>query len=258
MKIGDLHRNSFRILDLKTFLEIRSLVLFFNKKSMPFHCINLLFHEAFKVHFFFLWSLERENSDDELRFMYKNGQGHLTLFYIVFVWLRGQPSAVRSPIQDPWFMYQNRLGPSGGIYYPNFVPCFVVLYLNDQGIIPFSTYLSGLKLLSYWVEPLSCLHSAHGPVLRQHVYYMVHKYSFQSPLNWHFWETLLNLFYPWSLWHLGLCHSWSYDRCGTCRLEFKRNWNTDDQKFHISYWTRSEKVKSWRKVILNQYFLWSS
>ena len=27
-------------------------------------------------------------------------------------------------------MYQNRLGPSGGIYYPNFVPCFVVLYLN--------------------------------------------------------------------------------------------------------------------------------
>ena len=28
-------------------------------------------------------------------------------------------------------MYQNRLGPSGGIYYPNFVPCFVVLYLNQ-------------------------------------------------------------------------------------------------------------------------------
>ena len=89
--------------------------------------------------------------------------------------------------------------------------------------MPFLTYLSGLKLLSYWVEPLSCLHSAHGPVLRQHVYYRVHKYSFQSPLNWHFWETLLNLFYPWSLWHLGLCHSWSYDRCGTCRLAFKRN-----------------------------------
>jgi hypothetical protein len=32
--------------------------------------------------------------------------------------------------QVPWFMYQNRLGPSGGIYYPNFAPCFVVLYLN--------------------------------------------------------------------------------------------------------------------------------
>ena len=69
-------------------------------------------------------------SDDELRFMYENGQGHLTLFCIVFVWLRGQPSPVRSPIQDPWFMYQNRLGPSGGIYYPNFVPCFVVVQLN--------------------------------------------------------------------------------------------------------------------------------
>ena len=27
-------------------------------------------------------------------------------------------------------MYQNRLGPSGGIYYPDFAPCFVVLYPN--------------------------------------------------------------------------------------------------------------------------------
>ena len=27
---------------------------------------------------------------------------------------------------------QNRLGPSGGIYYPNFVPCFVVVQLNRQ------------------------------------------------------------------------------------------------------------------------------
>jgi hypothetical protein len=27
-------------------------------------------------------------------------------------------------------MYQNQLGPSGGIYYPNFVPCFVVVQLN--------------------------------------------------------------------------------------------------------------------------------
>ena len=40
------------------------------------------------------------------------------------------PSPVRIMTQVPWFMYQNRLGPSGGIYYPNFVPCFVVLYLN--------------------------------------------------------------------------------------------------------------------------------
>ena len=71
-------------------------------------------------------------SDDELRFMYENGQGHLTLFCIVFVWLRGRPSTVRSPIQDPWFMYQNRLGPSGGIYYPNFVPCFVYHQLNKK------------------------------------------------------------------------------------------------------------------------------
>ena len=44
--------------------------------------------------------------------------------------LRGRPSTVRSPIQDLWFMYQNRLGPSGGIYYPNFVPCFVYHQLN--------------------------------------------------------------------------------------------------------------------------------
>ena len=29
-------------------------------------------------------------------------------------------------------MYQNRLGPSGGIYYLNFAPCFVVLYLNGS------------------------------------------------------------------------------------------------------------------------------
>ena len=64
--------------------------------------------------------------------MYENGQGHLTLFCIVFVWLRGRPSPVRSPIQDPWLMYQNRLGPSGGIYYPNFVPCFVVVQLNSK------------------------------------------------------------------------------------------------------------------------------
>ena len=41
--------------------------------------------------------------------------------------------------QVPWFMYQNRLGPSGGIYYPSFVPCFVVLYLNYILIIQNST-----------------------------------------------------------------------------------------------------------------------
>ena len=42
----------------------------------------------------------------------------------------GPPSPVRIITQVPWFMYQNRLGPSGGIYYLNFVPCFVVFYLN--------------------------------------------------------------------------------------------------------------------------------
>ena len=62
--------------------------------------------------------------------MYKINQGHLTVFCIVFVWLGGPPSPVRIMTQVPWFMYQNRLGPSGGIYSPNFVPCFVVLYLN--------------------------------------------------------------------------------------------------------------------------------
>ena len=72
--------------------------------------------------------------DEELRFMYKNNQGHLTVFCIVFVWLRGLPSSVRIMTQVPWFMYQNQLGPSGGIYYPNFVPCFVVLYLNSKEV----------------------------------------------------------------------------------------------------------------------------
>ena len=70
------------------------------------------------------------HSDEERRFMYKINQGHLTVFCIVFVWLGGPPSPVRIMTQVPWFMYQNRLGPSGGIYYPNFVPCFVVVQLN--------------------------------------------------------------------------------------------------------------------------------
>ena len=37
-------------------------------------------------------------------------------------------------------MYHNLLGPSGGIYYPKFVPCFVVLYLNNNAIY-FSRWL---------------------------------------------------------------------------------------------------------------------
>ena len=72
------------------------------------------------------------NSDEERRFMYKINQGHLFIFCIYFVWRVGPPSPVRIMTQVPWFMYQNQLGPSGGIYYPNFVPCFVVLYLNTK------------------------------------------------------------------------------------------------------------------------------
>ena len=67
---------------------------------------------------------------NEGRFMYKINQGHLTVFCIVFVWLGGPPSPVRIMTQVPWFMYQNQLGPSGSICYPNFAPCFVALYLN--------------------------------------------------------------------------------------------------------------------------------
>ena len=102
------------------------------------------------------------NSDEELRFMYKNSQGHLTVFCIVFVWLRGPPSPVRIMTQVPWFMYQNWLGPSGGIYYSSFVPCFVVLYLNVQLNSWFSSSQPAAcprTLLSYfWLERLpSCV-----------------------------------------------------------------------------------------------------
>ena len=97
-------------------------------------------------------------SDEEWRFMYKINQGHLTIFCIVFVWLGGPPSPVRIITQVPWFMYQNRLGPSGSICHPNFVPCFVVLYLNskqersfqnwetlEQMSITYFSELSGIK-----------------------------------------------------------------------------------------------------------------
>ena len=85
------------------------------------------------------------HSDEERRFMYKINQGHLTVFCIVFVWLGGPPSPVRIMTQVLWFMYRNRLGPSGGIYYPNFVPCFVVLYLNSR------TTSSGPWLMQRWL-----------------------------------------------------------------------------------------------------------
>ena len=51
-------------------------------------------------------------------------------YFALFFLLGGPHQSGWIMTQVPWFMYQNRLGPSGGIYYPNFVPCFVVLYLN--------------------------------------------------------------------------------------------------------------------------------
>ena len=50
--------------------------------------------------------------------------------------------------QVPWFMYQNRLGPSGGIHFPTFVPCFVVLYLNGIYSHHHSYLKTGVKFLS--------------------------------------------------------------------------------------------------------------
>ena len=42
-------------------------------------------------------------------------------------------------------MYQNLLGPSGGIYHPNFVPCFVYHQLN-------STFMRKLHLQSSYLS----------------------------------------------------------------------------------------------------------
>ena len=50
------------------------------------------------------------------RFMYRIDQSHPTVFYIVFVWLGGSRSPVRIIVQIQWFVYQNWLEPSGGIY----------------------------------------------------------------------------------------------------------------------------------------------
>ena len=90
--------------------------------------------------------------------MYKNNQGHLTIFCIVFVWLRGPPSPVRIMTQVPWFMYQNRLRPSDGIYHPNFVPCFVVLYLNVRVSELLQTEILNYQLVksvTHWNSPFS-------------------------------------------------------------------------------------------------------
>ena len=98
-----------------------------------------------KFHHSYLANIWMRN---EGRFMYKINQGHLTVFCIVFVWLGGPPSPVKIMTQVPWFMYQNGLWPSGGIYYPNFVPCFVVLYLNF-GRFGNCILLSGKKTYLY-------------------------------------------------------------------------------------------------------------
>ena len=84
------------------------------KNSFP---VCLLFFQLLKTSFNWEFFSFLTNLDEERRFMYKINQGHLTVFCIVFVWLGGPPSPVRIITQVPWFMYQNRLGPSGGIYY---------------------------------------------------------------------------------------------------------------------------------------------
>ena len=104
-----------------SFILVTLLKIYYDSSSNTTKVITLLERPCLLIH-----------SDKEWRFMYKINQGHLTVFCIVFVWLGGPPSPVRIMTQVPWFMYQNQLGPSGGIYYPNFVPCFVVLYLNNK------------------------------------------------------------------------------------------------------------------------------
>lgn len=88
--------------------------------------------------------------------MYKNVECHLAIFCINFVRPGGSPSPVRIITQVPWFIYQNRLGPSGGIYYPNFVACFVVLFLNLKVLIHFTFHRIVLRILNSEIP--RCLH----------------------------------------------------------------------------------------------------
>ena len=65
-----------------------------------------------------LWPWKKSGySDEEGRFMYKIDQSHVTIFCNVFVWLGGPRSPVRIIAQVQWFVYQNWLEPSGGIYH---------------------------------------------------------------------------------------------------------------------------------------------
>ena len=55
--------------------------------------------------------------DEERMFMYRIDYSHLMVFCIVFVWPGGRHSPVRIIAQVQWFIYQNWLEPSSGIYH---------------------------------------------------------------------------------------------------------------------------------------------
>ena len=80
----------------------------------------------------------------------------------VYVWKRSGPSNVilhrfcltkgstlisQGHYSNYWFMYQNRLGPSGGIYYPSFVPCFVYHQLNGIFYVPLCSRMRNVHCL---------------------------------------------------------------------------------------------------------------
>ena len=49
--------------------------------------------------------------------MYKNDQGHVKVFCIVFVRLETPRSLVRIIAQVQWFLHKNQLEPPGGVYH---------------------------------------------------------------------------------------------------------------------------------------------
>ena len=72
-------------------------------------------------------------------------------------------------------MYQNRLGPSGGIYYSNFVPCFVILYLNKLftvmgGKFKFQVQDSDLEYLFWQCEKHITLSEKNSPLAEARTY----------------------------------------------------------------------------------------
>jgi hypothetical protein len=70
-------------------------------------------------------------SDEEQKFMYKINQGRLIVFCIVSFWLGGPPSPVRIIAKVPWFVYQNWLEPSGGIYHLHKRNWLLWLHVNN-------------------------------------------------------------------------------------------------------------------------------